>query len=396
MGWRTIRERVCVPLENLVLPFGMFCMLFSISFVTDRGGYAAMFYGLVAIPTVVLAACQSRRLAPLWASAIFPACLAFACWVLLSLFWGHPDDALISLIKRPLWIVVLFVAIFLLSVKFERFKVVLTGAAILITPIALGLLWRYFGDPGAGRLSGFGILANPLLVSHVFGFYAAFWLACLLVDRSPSWKAHVPPLAVFSVLLCLLFATGSRTPLVALSGTAIWLALLKPSRATIGSVLGIVVVAGFILFFSPDIVLQRGVSYRPQIWSMALQQGLESFWFGHGFGTPLSIQVPGIAYAFSDPHNRTLSVFYRLGIVGVVVWSCMYLVAFAKSWRWRDDRWVVIFSATVAYGLVAGMTEGGGFMTKPNEHWFVIWIPLALLAARVALLNSGRLEVEHV
>ncbi len=33
------------------------------------------------------------------------------------------------------------------------------------------------------------------------------------------------------------------------------------------------------------------------------------------------------------------------------------------------------------YGLVAGMTEGGSFLSRPNEHWFLIWIPLALVAA---------------
>jgi hypothetical protein len=33
------------------------------------------------------------------------------------------------------------------------------------------------------------------------------------------------------------------------------------------------------------------------------------------------------------------------------------------------------------YGIGAGLTEGGGILSRPKEHWFLLWIPLAIIAA---------------
>jgi hypothetical protein len=31
--------------------------------------------------------------------------------------------------------------------------------------------------------------------------------------------------------------------------------------------------------------------------------------------------------------------------------------------------------------MACGLTEGSNFLSRPNENWFLIWIPLALVAA---------------
>lgn len=43
------------------------------------------------------------------------------------------------------------------------------------------------------------------------------------------------------------------------------------------------------------------------------------------------------------------------------------------------------------------MTEGGGLLPRPKEHWFITWIPLAFISA---LLTNKKLKakdslVEH-
>jgi hypothetical protein len=43
----------------------------------------------------------------------------------------------------------------------------------------------------------------------------------------------------------------------------------------------------------------------------------------------------------------------------------------------------------VVYGLSAGLSEGSNFFSRPNENWFLIWIPLSLVAA---LSISQRLQ----
>jgi O-antigen ligase len=79
-----------------------------------------------------------------------------------------------------------------------------------------------------------------------------------------------------------------------------------------------------------------------------------------------------------------LSVIYDLGAIGGLIWLGIYGVALAGAWRRRHVPDVAWFSAPVVYGLFAGTTEGGAFLSRPKEHWFLVWIPLALLAVVIA------------
>jgi O-antigen ligase len=69
------------------------------------------------------------------------------------------------------------------------------------------------------------------------------------------------------------------------------------------------------------------------------------------------------------------------GIVGLGLWVTLYSTALLYSWRNRDNQLVVIASSLIIFGLVAGLTEGGAILSRPKEHWFLIWIPIALLSA---------------
>jgi len=36
------------------------------------------------------------------------------------------------------------------------------------------------------------------------------------------------------------------------------------------------------------------------------------------------------------------------------------------------------------------MTEGGSFMSRPKEHWFLIWIPIAIHLAVLCKASNTR------
>ncbi|PLX67583.1 MAG: hypothetical protein C0607_21575 [Azoarcus sp.] len=74
-------------------------------------------------------------------------------------------------------------------------------------------------------------------------------------------------------------------------------------------------------------------------------------------------------------------MFYRGGALGLVFWAALFASALFVSWKNRKDVMIFAFSATIVYGLVASMTEGGSFLSRPKEHWFLLWIPFALLTA---------------
>jgi len=68
----------------------------------------------------------------------------------------------------------------------------------------------------------------------------------------------------------------------------------------------------------------------------------------------------------------------------------LYTIALVYSWRNRSNPAVVIASALLIFGLVAGLTEGRDFLSRPKEHWFLIWIPFALTISAWIGASSGK------
>ena len=62
-------------------------------------------------------------------------------------------------------------------------------------------------------------------------------------------------------------------------------------------------------------------------------------------------------------------------------WAFMQLWGLYNSWRHRVNPLFILASAWLVYGIGASLTEGGGILPRPKEHWYLLWIPLALIAA---------------
>jgi O-antigen ligase len=377
-GWV---EKVNSFLVNGVFPVGLFLLMTGMFWLGNHGMYPKLFYWAVGLPAL-LSMCLSREnFGFLLQSRIFLAFLAFAAYMGLSALWSMSDDSVPNLVKLPLFVVLLFYVIFDLGRRnFDRLVATVKWSAIFAVAAAVYMLgvFLYFG--GQGRFGGYGALRNPLLISHEFGVFLAWWLGVYF-----SEKKLFDPLPLFAILVLttLIVLTGSRTPLMATVATVLGLVLLAPSRKGLWLIVALVLACAAAWLLRPEVFLQRGLSYRTEIWAIALQQIGEKLWFGHGLEAPMAIQLEGFPYPFSDPHNLTLAVLFAGGIVGGVLWLLMYLRALLETWEWRNNKGVLIFSAQVFYGLIAGLTEGGSFLPRPKEHWFLVWIPLALLAASV-------------
>lgn len=375
MAWQ---ERVRQLLLDFLLPFGMLCMLTGMLWLGDHGRYPKVFLAF-AIPTLVLLALAPSALRGFFRSPTVLAFVAFAAYFSVSIAWSATEDSFGDLIKRPLLVLVLFFGI----TEFARLRPKLLCKTIAIAAIVALIaatyeISRFFVANKTARLASEGALYNPLLISHVYGFFAALWLGWLYTQPRPHKTAH--GILAILILLVLLVLTGSRTPLVAITATAISLTIIAGHRKGMLMLAALTIIGLAGLMTMPGMITQRGFSYRPEIWSEATRQILEYPWFGHGFGTPLFIKITDISYPFRDPHNLTLAVLFDGGLIGLLTWMAIYLTAFATVWKHRQHPWAIICSATIVYGLVAGMTEGGSFLSRPKEHWFLIWIPLALVA----------------
>lgn len=376
-------------IDEWILPIGLFCLLTGLAWLDDHSQYHKLYYLLVAAPALISISMQFKQIPQLLQSPIILAFLAFSAWALISLVWSDTDDSTSSLAKRPLYIFMLFVACALMAQrKYSRLLAILHLSSIVIVPIAIYSLYDFARSYTDGaRLIGSGALNNPLLSSHVFGLFCIAWLGRVMTAQPKASGLALLPVAV---LLITLLATGSRTPILAAALASGWLMICCwNKRAIVLAAAGTSGITALLLIY-PESLLNRGTSYRIEIWQLALEQIRQSPWIGHGFDAHLAIHVPGISYAFSEPHNFFLGVLFYTGVIGAFLWLSMLAAALWTCWNKRQDSYFIIAGALLIYGIGAGLTEGGGILSRPKEHWFVIWIPLALIAA----LSVGRLRKE--
>ncbi len=373
-------QQVSNWLIGYCLPVGWLALLTGMFWIGERPYYHKLFYVTLALPTLLAVALQPSQLKLLLQQPLIRLFLLFSAYILLSVLWAGTDETPLSTFKRPLYLLMLLFAAGLISLKHPGKLERMTQIAAVIAVLAAGLSLGYFFYEGAsGRLSGYGALYNPLLSAHVFGFFCAYWLSHWYLDDKLT---PLLPLVALLILWGLLLYTGSRTPLIALSACILWLAICQ-WKLRILLVIAAAIALGLVAqtLHLTDDLLTRGVSYRPAIWQEALQQLQGNLWLGLGYTHPQVFHVEGLDFALADTHNIELSVLFSGGIVGLTLWLLMYSYAMLYAWQRRQQPAVLIASTLVVFGFFAGLTEGSAFFSRPKEQWFLIWIPLALLAA---------------
>jgi tRNA A-37 threonylcarbamoyl transferase component Bud32 len=228
------------------------------------------------------------------------------------------------------------------------------------------------------RLIGGGAFDNPLLSSHLFGFFCAYWLSVTMTckRRQMMWLS-VPAMAIMFMAV---IGTGSRTPLVALTMAALWLCFICWNRRSVGLLVGLALSGVAVVTLFAQMIIERGDSYRLEIWQLVLHKIADHPWIGHGYSATLAVD-PGVGVNFQEPHSFALGVLYYVGIIGLLPWLFFLGWGLLSSWRQRVQPLLIIASTWLVFGIGAGLTEGGGIISRPKEHWFLLWIPLALIAA---------------
>ena len=374
-GISVFRAKLADFIPRYWLPAGLIGLLSGLFWLPSLGLYNKQYYALFALPSLLALLIAPGHLGRLIREPLIQAFLAFSLWVLLSLLWTQADDSLSGLAKRPLYVLLLLAGCVLLAVHNLRvFAQLLHGCAWLAVLAALmALYYQAGGLTGEVRIIGTGALRNPLLSSQVFGFFCVYWLCQGIHARGRNLcLAGLASAILFATLL----ATGSRTPLLGIFAAGLWLAAAAGKRGIYISLA--LIAAGAIAIIAMPGMQERGLSYRPEIWMEALRQAANHPWMGLGYN---SSYVFNLTHQWYDPHNVELAVLLELGAIGLALWLLMHAVALWRSWQCRQDSRFVIASALLVHGMACGLTEGSNFLSRPNENWFLIWIPLALVAA---------------
>jgi len=380
-------SRLASWLEAGVLPVGLLILLTGMLWAEERPEYHTLFYALVALPAFVLLLLKKDARPLLLSSPIFLSYLAFAAWVMLSIAWSDTDKSLGSLLKRPIYIALLFAAVMQVGLAdAQRSRKLLKLAVVIACSIGSVSLLLFLTTASEPRLVGYRALSNPILTAHVFGFFLALCIAAWIVEGNQHrpWKM----LAMFA-LGGVILATASRGGMAAAGAALLWSALLSTNRRAAIACLVAALASIAILSAEPEIFTQRGLSLRPQLWAETLREVSLRPWLGYGYDAYIMLEIEGDTEKYPNPHSIPMAVLRQQGIIGLLLWIGLYGIALVSSWRARRDPMVLICSAAVVSGLVAGLTEGISYLSRPKEHWFLIWIPLSFLAAALALRNKS-------
>ncbi|AXJ02921.1 polymerase [Pseudomonas fluorescens] len=379
-GFSSTSNRIFDFISLWILPVGYFLLLCALFFLPGRSLHHKLFYGLFSIPTLIALCLRPRELKEMLHEPVLIAFLLFAGWALLSLCWGPQDEPVGGSFKPPLHTLMLFAGCFLLvRYRSDILSPLLFGAALvaLVATTCFLIPFLIHFEPGA-RLIGGGAFDNPLLSSHLFGFFCAYWLSLSMTCRNRRlyWLSVPAMLIMFTAVI----GTGSRTPLVALTMAALWLSLICWNRRSLVLLATLAIGGATVAVLFSKMIIERGDSYRFEIWQQALEKIADHPWIGHGYNAALAID-PGVGYSFQEPHSFALGVLYYVGILGMLPWLFFQAWGLLSSWRMRVQPLLIIASTWLVFGMGAGLTEGGGIISRPKEHWFLLWIPLALIAA---------------
>ncbi|MFJ2283673.1 O-antigen ligase family protein [Pseudomonas sp. NPDC087803] len=394
-GFSSTSSRIFDFISLWILPTGYFLLLCALFFLPGRSLHHKLFYGLFSIPTLIALCLRPRELKELLREPVFIAVLLFAAWALLSLAWGPGAESFGSMFKPPLHTLLLFAGCYLLvRYRSDILQPLLFGAALvalIATAVFLMMFARVY-EPGM-RLIGGGAFDNPLLSSHLFGFFSAYWLSVTMTckRRQMMWLS-VPAMAIMFMAV---IGTGSRTPLVALTMAALWLCFICWNRRSVGLLIALALSGVAVVTIFSQMIIERGDSYRLEIWQKVLHMIADHPWIGHGYSASLAVD-PGNGISFQEPHSFILGVLYYVGIIGLLPWLFFLGWALLSSWRQRVQPLLIIASTWLIFGIGAGLTEGGGIISRPKEHWFLLWIPLALIAALSINQRARRLLTQPV
>ena len=321
----------------------------------------------------------------------------FALWSAASLLWSEtPADP--GELKIFLYVALATNAVLALAcLDPERLWRSLAMLGLLVGLLAWLSLQNLYGlelQPWTARAVGTGLVNHPILAGQLFGIMGIL-LLCLR-QYLPTWLKGVPWYVSLAGYLAFLLMTQSRGPWIAVCATILlapfWERGFRPLALAGATCLALLVVA----WFWPDLLLQRGFSYRPDLIEQALLKIQEHPWLGIGFASPYLLPVPAQGVSYEHAHNLYLHIAVLLGMVGLAGWLLLHGWAALWAWRLRDSVQGRLCLSLLCFAGIALFTDGVGPWVKPREEWFCLWLPLFLCMAGAALRNRACIREREI
>lgn len=147
-------------------------------------------------------------------------------------------------------------------------------------------------------------------------------------------------------------------------------------------------------YFRPSI--ERGQSYRLDLWQGFMERAREHPIFGFGAGAQVFIHAPG---EFVDDWGHYHSVYVgslvELGITGLLMHLSLCCIVIRTGWKHRHDLHARIALVLFIYTMIIGTTFGQGIITRPDVQWTLFWLPAIILATFPRTTRAGDESPRH-
>lgn len=323
---------------------------------------------------------------PLFCTAL----LAWCAWATMSLFWTAAEEPLKAL-KRIVY-VMLFLSVFplLQAVRPQAFGLLLRVATIGLALAALWSIYLHFYAhvrPFGVRLGGIGEVAHPILGGYVMALAAVWGLQFI----PSALLGRVVWAGVLLVLFSFVVLTQSRGACLALLFSTLSMPLWSGGRRAWLIAAGVAVAAFLGMLRFASWFMERGVSYRPEIFAESVSMMLQRPWLGLGIGSDYRVVTVNYPEGFDHSHNLLTHVGIELGLVGLLLWLVVWLCTLLVGWRERATQEGRLLLGSALLASVAVQFDAASIWGTPRAEWFVTWLPVGLALALVARAASVKM-----
>ena len=241
------------------------------------------------------------------------------------------------------------------------------------------------------RMVLWGHARNPILASlMMLSAFAVLWLLLLEPWLERAGQRGLAGFAgmdwrwpIFALFVALAFwvtvVFQTRTTVVSLLLFVFGYAALRGRAGTVG-LASVIAVGAIVALDLHGPLLERGLSYRPEIWKEALTELYRQCGWWRGCAPTEEAFVAG----FRGAHSGYVGTLYRDGVVAAAA-----MLAFMAVFAWRAvsarSRWAVV--SLIGWGGM--LTAHDALIGGPRPWWLYFWLPVAM-----ALLESARGPVQ--
>jgi O-antigen ligase len=319
--------------------------------------------------------------------------IALSIWCIVALVVKGGQDPL-SEAKRPVYALLSLLGVLLASRGQWSVDALLRQSVLLggLFALASVLYFQFYSPlPSGSRLIAIGLWDKAIMAAHAIGALAV--LGIFLCEK---------PRGFLLLTLCVVSAVGYLAFLALNQTRGVWLALFmvplamafaRPTRYGVLAAITAIVLGVLAVLLIPEVLMQRGLSYRPELLAGGVRHLAENWVLGIGFNA-YEILVPSSGQVFKHAHNMYLDLAIRFGAPGLLLFGLLWGCVAWRAWQNRVEPLGRALLALWVFSTIALQTDGIGLWLKPNADWFITWLPVALsivLAARQSANGSQHL-----